>query len=108
MAEMATNRAEELSLRSAVMAASNTRTRDALEEEITNRVERIRELKKRFEDFELSPLESEIQQEIERYDAEPSARGLERVLSDLVVDHLRTEARSGQSEVEALRRLING
>ena len=108
LAEMATNRAEELSLRSAVMAASNTRTREALEEEITSRVERIRELKQRVEGFELSPLESEIQQEIERYDAELSARGLERVLSDLVVDHLRTEARSGQSEVEALRRLING
>ncbi len=109
LGQMATNRAEELSLRSALTAASNTRTRDALEEEIADRVGRVGDLAKGIEKLDPSALEAAIRQQIEQYDAEGNVRGLERELSDLVKAHLRAErARSGQEDVDALRRLING
>ena len=109
LGQMATYRAEELSLTSALMAASNAQTRVALEEEINERVARTRGLKKRVDEFELSAIEAEIQYQIERYDDEGDARGLANALRDPET-YLKGEAkaRSGQDEIDALRRLING
>ncbi len=109
LGQMATHRAEELSLRSALLAASNARTRVALEGEINERVVRTREVKKRIDEFELSAIEAEIRFQIERYDDEGDARGLANALRDPEA-YLKGEAkaRSGQDEIDALRRLIDG
>ena len=109
LGQMATYRAEELSFTSALMAASNAQTRVALEEEINERVARTRELKKKVDEFELSAIEAELQYQIEHYDDEGDARGLANALRDPET-YLKGEAKahSGQDEIDALRRLING
>ena len=109
LGQMTTYRAEELSLTSALMAASNAQTRVALEEEISERVARTRELKKRVDEFELSAIEAEIEYQIELYDDEGDARGLANALRDPEA-YLKGEAKalSKQDEIDALRRLING
>ena len=108
LGQMATYRAEELSLRSALLAASNARTRVALEGEINERVVRTREVKKRIDEFELSAIEAEIQFQIERYDDEGDARDLASALRDPET-YLKgvAKADSNQDEIDALRDLIN-
>lgn len=90
LGQMATNRAEELALRSALKAAENTGTREALEEEVAIRVRRIEDLKERVEGFDPHIVEAVVRQQLER----DSRRG--------------QRARSLLDEIDALRYLING
>lgn len=107
LGQMATCRADELSLRSALTAASNRLTRVALEKEIEERVERARGLDKRIEEFDLSAIEAEIKHQVERQGTERDARDLARALEDPEA-YLQAEARvfSREAEIAALRRLI--
>lgn len=91
LGQMATNRAEELALRSALKAAENTGTREALEEEVASRVRRIEELKERVEGFDPRIVEAVVRRQLEE---RGSRRG--------------SRARSLQDEIDALRHLING
>lgn len=90
LGQMATNRAEELALRSALKAAENTATREALEEEVASRVRRIEELKERVEGFDSPLVKAVVRQQLER----GSRKG--------------QRARSLLDEIDALRHLING
>ena len=108
LGQMATYRADELSLRSALMAASNTRTRVALEMEIEERTERARELDGRIEKLDLSAIEAEIQYQIETHRTERDVRDLATALGDPEA-YLLAEARvfKQEAEIAALRELIN-
>ncbi len=107
LGRLAEYRAEELSLESALAAASNRRTRTLLEVEIADRRKRIGGLEERIAAMELSAIEAEIHYQLGSYDSERDARDLAEALKD-PVEYLSVQQRTRTREQDALRRLING